>query len=309
VIFFLAVQINFATASDYRIGIGDVLSVSFWQNPEFNITTKVNENGLLSLKLGGSFNVQGLTFLELEQLVVDRMSVFDRQISKADVAIVEYGSQKIYVMGEIANPGSYSFEKIPNLWHILAEAGGPTPDANLSNLLIVRYGKDEKNTVMQVDLSVAILTNSFELLPKIEPGDYIYILNVRGDVPHSGISALQAYQNEYYVYGEINNAGVFTFNKKLSLLEAIVAAGGPSSTAKLKDVRVIRNVEKYTIVTKVDVKKHHSKNHSPNFYIKSGDIIYIPNRLIRWEESISYVLRVVPAAIITGLLFNYILDK
>jgi len=169
----LIIFTGFASAQEYKIGPEDVLSVTFWQEPQLNTNVRVNQNGTIVLPVIGTITAAGLTPNELAAKIVRRISVFNRNISQASVLVTQYESNKVYVTGSVQNPGKYSFEVIPDLWKIILEAGGPTETAKLDQVKIIRGG-DEAGDISNVDLSEFLKRGDLSKLPPVYPGDTLY---------------------------------------------------------------------------------------------------------------------------------------
>jgi polysaccharide biosynthesis/export protein len=304
----LATALN-AWAQGYIIGKDDVITISFWQDSELNVTARVGSDGQISLPIGGSLKAAGLTPEQLSEAVVERISIYNRRITNASVKVTEYGSRKVYVMGHVRTPQKYTFEVIPNLWDIISEAGGPLETANLNNVLIIRNTPEGEPRTITVDVAETLRNRNFQMLPKVEPGDNIYIPAVVGNAATSGIQSVQSQQNILFIYGEVRNAGVLTFNKELNLLEALVTSGGPTAEAKLSEVRVIRKNGVYSSVTKVDVKKYMDESSPSFFMVKAGDTIYVPRRKMIRESLAWDFFMIFAGAALTGLAFNLLQSR
>ena len=188
-------SIVYAQENAYKIGKGDVLEITFWQDPTLDVTTSVGEDGKIWLSIGGAINAEGLSIEELSEKIVESVSLYNRNITNAVVKVAEYESRRVYVMGSVRTPGKYTFEVIPNMWEILSEAGGPTTTANLSNVLVIRRNIIEGEKSINVNLAEILRSRAFEQLPKIMPGDNIYVPATFGNVPHSGMDGIRPQEN------------------------------------------------------------------------------------------------------------------
>jgi len=63
----LIVFAGIAAAQEYKIGPEDVLSVTFWQEPQLNTNVRVNQNGTIVLPVIGTITAAGLTPNELAE--------------------------------------------------------------------------------------------------------------------------------------------------------------------------------------------------------------------------------------------------
>jgi len=265
-------------SQNYKINPEDILRITFLDKPEFNRETQVGLDGKISLPVVGSVQAAGLTTRELAQKIVSEFSIYAVRLVQVSVEVLSYESNKVYVTGNITRPGKYVFEKIPNLWSVISEAGGPLENANLSNVLIIRSAKAGGATI-PVDLKEIIKKGNMSRLPKLKPGDNIHLPAViSGDVSHS-IESPQQQRTEIYIYGEIANPGIYTFDDDVDILQLIIKARGPKRDAKEKDVRVIRRMQNQrTKVIRVNIKRYVDGPRSGFFKLQSGDIVYIPRK-------------------------------
>jgi len=165
-----------ADPEPYRIGVDDLLQVLVWSRPDLSGQVPVGASGEIQLPLLGSVPAVNLTPEELSADLSRRYGILDAKISEVIVTVAEYRSRSVTVVGEVKNPGRYSFQSIPNLWEILLAAGGPTAQADLAQVQIVRKDKqgDEPPTVT-VDLSAGIEGTHLETLPAVRPHDTVLI--------------------------------------------------------------------------------------------------------------------------------------
>jgi len=270
-------------AQEYKIGPEDVLSISFWQQPQLNTSVRVNQSGTISLPVIGNVTAAGLTPTELATKIVGRISLFNKNISQASVNVVQYGSKRIYVTGNVLQPGKYEYEVMPDLWKILLEAGGPAETARLDQVKIIRGGTDAGKTII-VDLTEFLGEGDISKLPPIYPGDTINVPGIAmqpggtGAPASGGVTSTQVEEDVIYIYGQVARPGGYQFTRNLTLLEAIVIAGGPTAVARLDEVKVIMRGDHYSSVATVDLKRYSNTGTPAPFLLNPGDTIYIPER-------------------------------
>ena len=308
-------------SQEYVIGPDDVLSITFWQQPDLNTTAKVNKEGKIVLPIIGSITAAGLTPTKLADKIVDRISLYNRNITQATVVVTEYGSKKIYITGQVLSPGKYTFEAIPNLWEVILEAGGPTESASLSNVVIIRKG----GQTFTVDLNEALRKGDLSSLPKLRPGDMVYIPSAAVPSPGAeapgqpaapGVSApaggaLQALENSIYIYGQVARPGVYPFTKGLDLIRALIIAGGPTIDAKLDEIQVTTREAKYPVMAKVDLTKYSRGEPLSPFMLHPGDTIFVPRRPPSpwtgiWSRAVGEVIRVLAAVGVSLVIYNVV---
>ncbi len=80
----------------------------------------------------------------------------------------------IYIFGQVGAPGRYAFNEQMGFIDILSAADGPTAAADLRNVRIAhRSGSTAR--VSKLDLALYFETGDETLLPKVLPGDSIYL--------------------------------------------------------------------------------------------------------------------------------------
>jgi polysaccharide export outer membrane protein len=189
--------------SIYRIGVGDVLDIRLLNSstPRSTLYT-VAEGGLVDLGIaGGPIAVAGLTAGEVQTLLVaelKRRAVEDG--ARVSVGVRQYSSHSVVITGLVNNPGTKFLrrEAVP-LYVIMAEAQARS---DAGRVTIMRSGR----------AAVVYLDDPEALNYQVRPGDMISV-TVRP-------------QEFYYLAGRINNPGQKVFQSGITLLQAILAAGG-----------------------------------------------------------------------------------
>jgi protein involved in polysaccharide export with SLBB domain len=99
--------------------------------------------------------------------------ISDPQVS---VEVVGFGGHKILVLGEVKQPGIYVSEGGSRVLEMLARAGGPTDNAKLKNVALVRPATETspvRNAILNLD--EALKTGDLEQNPPVQRGDVIYV--------------------------------------------------------------------------------------------------------------------------------------
>jgi polysaccharide export outer membrane protein len=155
-------------ADAYAIGIGDVIEIAVWKNPDLTVTVPVRPDGRVSVPLLGDVQAAGMTPLALKQTLTEG---FRQYVTAPGVSVVikEINSQKVFVTGEVAKPGAYDLRPHTKLMQALALAGGLTPYAKGRVILLRdRQGKDRR---FEMDLGGIIKGRRPEDNILLEAGD------------------------------------------------------------------------------------------------------------------------------------------
>lgn len=264
-------------AQSYRIGVDDVIKVAFWQQPDLNTVARVTQEGKVSLPVIGEVQASGLATEELANSILEKISFYNRNISQASVIVVEYNSQKVFVQGQVRNPGKYTFELIPNLLDLLREAGGPTEFADLTRVAVVRgSGKDAGKTEI-INLKKLQEKAELDKLPRLKTGDTVNFPKLPLGIQGDNLPA-EDYQGKkvFYVYGEVARPGMLPLETPLDVLEGLVLAGGPTSSANLKKVKVIvKGVDNSQVYT-LNMEEYAKQGTPQRFVLHPEDTIVIP---------------------------------
>ena len=125
---------------DYIMGPGDQLTVTLWGTTEGIYTFTVTREGNITLPKVGVVPVAGIRFGELEKTLKRHLSRYYANFSLS-VAMGELKTVTVYVVGEVANPGSYSLPSLTTVYGALFAAGGPTKKGTMRSVQVLRSGK------------------------------------------------------------------------------------------------------------------------------------------------------------------------
>lgn len=127
----------------YRIGPGDVLSISVWNNQELTKVVKVLPDGTISFPLIGEITVLDMTVSQVAKSLREKLEPYasDPQLS---VEVQQTNSLLVYVIGKVNRPGHFPYSGNIDALQALAMAGGLNPFAKRSDIKIMRTEKDGK---------------------------------------------------------------------------------------------------------------------------------------------------------------------
>jgi len=122
---------------DYVIGVDDLLGIIFWREKEMSAEVLVRPDGKISLPLIGDLPAAGMTPEQLADAVEKAGTKYVKDAG-ATVMVREIRSRKVYVIGEVTKPGTFSLGSEMRVMQIIAEAGGFLEHSNKGNVVIVR---------------------------------------------------------------------------------------------------------------------------------------------------------------------------
>jgi polysaccharide export outer membrane protein len=133
----LGVTVASAQDATYAVKPGDILKVSVWKEPQLEGQVLIRPDGGFSFPLVGEVDGRGKSVAELQTLMTQRLSKYisDPVVS---VSVAEIHGNKVYVIGQVAKPGEFIVNPRVDVMQALSMAGGTTPFASLSNIMILR---------------------------------------------------------------------------------------------------------------------------------------------------------------------------
>lgn len=140
------------TNSEFKLGIGDVIHISVWKEPELTQTAVILPDGRISMPLAGDVLVAGKSTVVAQAFIRTLLLTYitDPQVT---VSIVEIHSRQVYITGQVQHPGAYPLLGDFNVLQLIASAGGLTPYARKKGVVILDA---QNHTVARFDYSSAV---------------------------------------------------------------------------------------------------------------------------------------------------------
>ena len=246
------------SAGDYVIGPQDVLSITVFEQADLGGKYAVELDGSFTFPLIGRVQAGGMTIrnfeLELKKALADGFF----KNPQVTVSIEQYRSQRVFVTGEVRNPGSYALTGDMTLIEVLAKAGSTTQNA-ADEVVVVRGGKPSGQSAGDSGKNT-IRVNLNDLQSGVAGARNIDLRD--GDTIYVGRAEL------VYVFGQVKNPGSYPIKSGTTVLQALSLAGGVTPNGALNRTSVIRIVDG----AKKDVKVKLADVVAP------GDTITVPER-------------------------------
>lgn len=262
-----------AQPADYVIGPQDVLQISLFDQEELSGKYPVDQDGTFTFPLIGRVKAGGLTLRELEAELKRLLMDGYFKNPQLSVGIDQYRSQRIFIVGEVRNPGTYQLTGEMSLIEAISRAGSTLPTAS-GEALIVRAREDGAGTearepgangepgapalanigdgdVTRVDLK-ELQSGALSRNAQLQDGDTIF-------VPRA---------EEIYVFGQVRAPGAYPISRETTVLQALSLAGGVTDRGATNRIRIVR-LEKGTQV---------EQRVKLDFIVRPGDTIIVPER-------------------------------
>ncbi|MDW5265155.1 MULTISPECIES: SLBB domain-containing protein [Acidobacteriaceae] len=257
---------------DYIVGAGDTLTINLWGGVTQNITRTVDRDGHIFLPEAGSIQLAGLSLGTAQSLIGSELKQQFRN-AQVSVTVSRLRSVRVYVVGDVQQPGGYDISALATPLSALYAAGGPTSIGSLRTLLHYRG----KQLVEKVDLYDFLLHGIRNGSAPFESGDTLL-------VPPAG--------PQIAIFGAIKRPAIYELKAGETTLASVVEdAGGFTAAASLSHIRIERIDAHHQRVT-VTLPDHDTQSPQAaggaidNFQVEDGD-------RIRIEPILSYSQRAI----------------
>ena len=192
---------------DYRIGVGDEITLTLWGIPEEgNFKVAVNRDGMATIPHIGVVRLAGYTLAEAERVIAARLNQYYTGY-QMNLSMGRLSSITIYITGNAERPGAYTVSSFATLVNALLVSGGPNMNGSLRKIELKRNGK----TITVFDMYAMLLQGDKSKDTRLEAGDVIYIPPVG---PLVGLA------------GEVQTPGVYELNGATRVKDLLYIAGG-----------------------------------------------------------------------------------
>jgi polysaccharide biosynthesis/export protein len=262
----------------YRVAPGDVLRLNVPQQSTLDRELTVSAEGNIYLPQIGEVRFDGLTLREAREFLLRRLQLFNPAITEAVLTVMEYSGLRIYVLGAVSSPGSYTFQSPPTLWEVLRVAGGPTASASLAacRLISIQEGRPVSRTV---NLSGYMTGDTFPM-DLLQGGDTLVVPTIADGIV--GVPSSSGVQ----VFGGVGTPTTVPIEQPTELLTVLMLAGAPLETAELDKIRWVHRQGGYASTdraVRVNMTDFlHNGKPAGNPIVYPGDVVYIPTYREGW---------------------------
>ncbi len=207
-----------------RLGAGDIIRVQVYQSPDLTQETRILESGNISYPLIGATKVAGLTIPEAEAQIAKALKAGGYiQQPQVTIAQLQVRKKTVTVLGAVGRAGLYPLEALnTRLSNILAAAGGIAPGG--SDTIILSGKRDGKPVRQEIDVAATYLDNKLANDVVLASGDTVYVHRAP----------------LFYVYGEAGKPGPYRLERNMTVMQALVTAGGPTQRGTERNLRLTR---------------------------------------------------------------------
>jgi len=214
------IPMDLPVGPDYVVGPGDSLAIDLWGSVSQRLVRLVNREGRVSLPEVGPLLVSGKSLSDV-QLDVQRVLRAQFRDVSADVSVSRLRTVRVYVVGDVAEPGAYDISSLSTPLNALFAAGGVTARGSLRTVKHYRG----KELIEEVDAYDLLLHGVRSDLKRLQNGDSLLVPSLGSQVT---------------VEGMVRRPAIYELLSETSLAEVLELAGGILPTAALRHIEVQR---------------------------------------------------------------------
>lgn len=259
----------------YRIGPGDVLDILLTREVvQDRVPAAVRPNGKVII---GFFEatVEGLTTEQAEKEIERVLAPTHKQLI-VQVMVKDYASKTVSVLGAVNKLGAFPLKGRTNLLDLLAEAGGPTAHADLQAIRLLRL--DGESYTINLFRLVSEGRRFRDLI--VDAGDVVFVPSRAPDE-----------ERKVFLLGEVKSPGAYPLTPNLRISQALALAGGPTGSAVLESIRVIRGDLRSPQLVDVYVNRRgKAQDRSEDIVLQANDLVVIPrSRIGDWNAFLANI--------------------
>ena len=253
-------NMNIATPQNYVLGPGDQVIVDVYGASQKSQQLEVSPDGVIVVEGYGPIQVSGLTVAAAQKKL--RSTLGSRyKSSSMNVSVGQTRTIMVNVMGEVKAPGTYTLSAFSTVFHALYMAGGINDLGTLRSIKVYRQGR----LISTVDVYQYILNGRLAGNVRLQENDMIIV---------------GPYEALVNIRGHIKRPMIYEMRPTESVAQVIKYAGGFSSDAFKKSVRLVRKSgERYSVHTIEEFDMS-------GFKVADGDSIGVDAMVERFENMV-----------------------
>jgi polysaccharide export outer membrane protein len=163
--------------AEYTLGPADVFEMRVWGYENLQQLITIPPDGIPTIFPVGKIKASGKTPTQLGEEITKRLEEYVKEVPSVTITVRKYTYYRIYVLGEVNNPGLYPFEGKLTVLEAVTIAGSPTRRAQVGKVQIARPDKDNPRVARIMFVNLSDITRKGEIAKDIalQPGDIVFI--------------------------------------------------------------------------------------------------------------------------------------
>lgn len=242
--------------ANYIMGPGDTLVIQLYGKENLAHSLVLNREGQIQFPQIGPVTLAGLTFSQAQKVIEQIVS--EQMIGvKASVTMGALRTIRVFVLGEVKRPGSFTVGSLATMTNALFASGGITDVGSLRNIQLKRAGE----LITTLDLYTLLLNGDTSKDARLLPGDVIFVPPLGKTV---GIT------------GQVKRPATYEIRDEATINTLISLSGGLTNNAYLPISYLVRhdNFGERTLIN-IDLSTPEGKLYE----LRDGDLLSIASKL------------------------------
>lgn len=253
-------NLNMATPENYRLGPGDEVIVDVWGASQNTMRLEISPDGYVNITNLGPVYLNNMTIKDARQLLKQELGkIYADSANNIQVTLGNIRTIQVNVMGEVRAPGTYALSSLSTVFHALYASGGVSDIGSLRNVQVARGGK----TIARLDVYEYIMKGLIQDDIRLQDGDVVIV---------------PTYDELVKITGKVKRPMFYEMKNGESVATLLKYAGGFSSDAYKKSIRVLRKDGKEFSVKTVDDIDYSA------FKLIDGDVVTVDSILNRFNN-------------------------
>ena len=242
---------------DYVIGPDDSFTINVWGRFDASYPVTVDRNGEITIPKIGTLKVWGMTMEGLRKFLNETFSKYYTGF-EMNIVMDKIRTIKVFIVGEVTRPGTYTVSSLSTVLNSLYAAGGPTKNGSMRDIKLVR-----NNETFKVDLYNFLLEGDKSQDKTLQSGDTIFVPLINKTAAAAGI---------------VKRPAIYEFSDQINLYDLLSYGGGItpySFTKRIQVERVVAHEQRIVLDINITDTGEILQNSQWNININDGDLVKV----------------------------------
>ncbi|WP_456441260.1 SLBB domain-containing protein [Caldithrix abyssi] len=255
----------------YMVGPGDQLGIHVFGEIEVDFLVTVSPEGMVVIPTIGTLNIGKLSLKEAKKKLKDFINT-NYHASTIHIDLISMRKFRVYLVGEVANPGTYFAQATDRVSDIIEVGGGLKDWADETNIQI----HHRNGRVDTLDILRFYAFGDKDNNPTVDGGDVIYVPAIDLNSPHVIVEwnkeeINETMNTEQFLFQTKYKRKIYRINNNETLIEFLARIAILDNQVELAHIIVKRAGEEIS----VDLFDEYNKK--DKFILKKGDELIVPD--------------------------------
>jgi polysaccharide export outer membrane protein len=220
---------------EYTVGVDDILDINVIKPMQIANSVTVAPDGAITFPFIGNLQVKGMSLAEIQEEIQKRLADGYMEYPIVSVSLRQIRSKKFTISGQVARPGSYPVEENMTLLSAITVAGGFIEARTAGKVKLLRP-TDQEDDFDVIIRDITDLLSGKGRDVKVLPQDTIVVT-----------------VDKFYISGQVARPGSYRVEERMTILQAITAAGGFIQTKATGIIKLLRLTDRENVTKLIEM--------------------------------------------------------